>query len=182
LDGSNLRWEWDRKFGGWYRQGTRHQLFDKFHPEFGDAIELFMDTLALPLQNRILNEGWPSVVVFTEYWGISSFAGKHDPEDPKNLTIIDISPYKMEMLPPERFLEFTKDLPTPKYFGLMDWNYNFRRSIYDSRLYGVTFEGVVGKYSYGRNRVDMLKLKSKAWLDRVRIEFSEKEANEILRS
>jgi hypothetical protein len=48
LDGSNLRFEWDRK-QGWYKYGTQTQMLEASRPVLGEAIGLFLERLSDPL-------------------------------------------------------------------------------------------------------------------------------------
>src|SRR5271154_7039190 len=43
-DGSNLRFEWQRKGRQWMKYGTRTQLFNATTPTFGPAISVFHGT------------------------------------------------------------------------------------------------------------------------------------------
>jgi hypothetical protein len=45
-DGSNLRFEYNRRSKRWYKFGTRRRLFDHNDPEYGQAIPLFMNKYA----------------------------------------------------------------------------------------------------------------------------------------
>lgn len=80
IDGSNLRFEWARKTG-WSKFGTRHRLFDETDKDFGAAIPLFLNSLSEPLEKIIKDNRWEKVIVFCEFWGKNSFAGKHNPQD-----------------------------------------------------------------------------------------------------
>jgi hypothetical protein len=106
-DGSNLRWEWSKK-QGFYKFGTRTRLFDATDPVFGGAIPLFMDTVAKPVEARLLDaygKGLEQFIVYTEFLGDSSFAGNHVPEEEKYLRLFDVSVYKKGMIDPVRFVE-----------------------------------------------------------------------------
>lgn len=89
LDGSNLRFEWNRK-RGWNKFGTRRRLMDETDPEYGSAIQLFQETLAEGIEKVLKDEkayrGVERVTAFAEFYGPSSFAGWHDWNEPKQLT------------------------------------------------------------------------------------------------
>jgi len=104
LDGSNLRWLWtDKK--GWCRQGTRVRLFDQSDDMFGPAIEQFMNELADPLEQRIRDLRQKNFTVFTEWWGVKSFAGNHEADDPKFINVIEVADQKERMLDVYSYLE-----------------------------------------------------------------------------
>lgn len=120
IDGSNLRFEWTKK-RGWFKFGTRRGLFDESDPIFGEAVHMFNRELSKPLEKIFVAQGWIKVVAFAEFWGERNFAGFHEPDDPKTLTLIDISPYKKDILDPKEFVKLFGQFG-PRYFGLIPWN------------------------------------------------------------
>ncbi len=179
LDGSNLRWEWSKK-AGWHKFGTRRRLFDEKDEVFGEAIDLFKQKLAEPVERIAHDQRWPRIVAFTEFWGLESFAGLHEPEDSKFLTLFDIDVYKQGLIDPRKFLKLFDDLDIPRYLGKMKWTRGFVQSVRDGDI-PVTFEGVVGKAMAGRKRI-MAKAKTQAWVDRVIERYSSDEAESLIRS
>ncbi|MEK6832572.1 MAG: RNA ligase family protein [Nanoarchaeota archaeon] len=111
-DGSNLRWEWSKK-KGWNKFGTRNHLFDKNDLQFGQAIPLFLETIAPKLDDIIKQEfkNIDIVTVFTEYFGPSSFAGQHLPDEKKELRLFDVCPHKKCMMNPKDFINIFGSLP-----------------------------------------------------------------------
>lgn len=105
-DGSNLRFEWNKKFG-WTKFGTRTRLFDKSDDVFGDAIEIFLNQLAPELEKVFESKykGIQKIVVFCEYLGDNSFAGTHNKEDKKRLILFDVNLDKKGMVSPEEFVK-----------------------------------------------------------------------------
>jgi len=180
LDGSNLRFEWSRKTG-WFKFGTRKRLFDRNDPVFGQAIPLFMDTLAEPLAEIAYNNKWVNIVAFCEFWGKNSLAGRHNPEDPKNLTLFDVSIYRYGMLGPKEFLNHFKYLPIPNFLGVQKWNKSFVEKVRNSQFDKITFEGVVGK-SGDYDDLTLVKCKTNNWLDAIRRLYAEDEARKIINS
>lgn len=180
LDGSNLRMEWNKK-KGWYKYGTRHRLFDQTDPIFGPAILLFNNTLANSLEKIIQNQKWKSCVVFCEFWGANSFAGLHFPEDTKHLTLFDISPFNDPMLGPKIFLKLFGHLEIPKYLGYVNWTREFVKNVRNGLVEGITFEGVVGKNKDGKKAL-MAKAKTQAWIDKVKLKYSQDDAEKIINS
>ncbi len=144
-DGSNLRWEWSPK-KGWYKFGTRTQLFDASHPLFGQAIPIFMNTMAdeLARRGKALERGVQKIIVFTEFFGPSSFAGLHDEKELKELCLFDVNLHRRGIMRPRDFVKNFGDLPYAAKV-IYDGNLN-RQFIEDVRmgLYPVV-EGVVAK-------------------------------------
>ena len=178
IDGSNLRFEWSKK-RGWYKFGIRKRLFDETDITFGEAIPLFMETLADPLCSIAKKARWESVVVFCEFWGEKSFAGLHEPKDNKKLTVIDVAPYKQGILPPKEFLNLFGEYG-PKYFGIINWTRGFVKEVRNGNL-DTTFEGVVGKNIDG-NKIVMYKAKTQKWIDAVLQLYGQEEGKKIIES
>lgn len=107
-DGSNLRFEYSKK-QGWHKFGTRHTLFDKSHETFGPAVDLFLnkygDELPKVFKTEKLFRGVDRVIVFCEFFGANSFAGDHQPDDPKDVVLFDVNPITKGMLAPKQFLD-----------------------------------------------------------------------------
>lgn len=174
LDGSNLRFEWSRK-PGWYKFGTRNRLFDESDEVFGEAIPLFMSTLAEPLAKIAYNNKWGNIVAFAEFWGPNSLGGLHNPSDEKRLTLFDVNIHKKGLLGPVDFRKnFEGVVDTPKYLGKYCWNKNFLNCVRNCEIEGITFEGVVGK-AIVKNRLVMAKAKTNVWIDEIRSRFVDAE-------
>lgn len=144
-DGSNLRWEWSPK-QGWHKFGTRHELFNATNPLFGQAIPIFMDTMADEIVKRCksVERGVQRINVFTEFLGPSSFAGLHDEKEPKELRLFDVVLFKRGLMPANQFVRTFGDLP---YAAQVIYRGNLNRQfIEDVRmgLYPVN-EGVIAK-------------------------------------
>lgn len=180
LDGSNLRAEWSRK-RGWYKFGTRERLVDATDPDFGDAPGLFRQTLADCLERIARKARWNHLVVFMEYWGAESVAGRHVAGDPKSLTVFDAAPEKEGLLGPREFLRHFADAPIPGFLGRFRWTRGFVDRVRQGDVGPVTMEGVVGKARIGRELV-MAKAKTQAWIDRVRRRLEPAEAEKVLAS
>jgi hypothetical protein len=181
LDGSNLRFEWNRK-QGWYKTGSRHVLLDETHPILGGAVPLFHSSLADPLARIARDNRWDSLVVFAEYWGPQSFAGLHVPGDPMKLTLFDAAPYKQGIMPPQDFLKLFGHLEIPRYLGKINWTRAFVTQVWRREIEGITFEGVVGKAKEGRHDLVMAKAKTEGWITQVRARFAPEEAEKIIAS
>jgi hypothetical protein len=179
LDGSNLRFEWSRK-RGWYKYGTRHRLFDQSDPDFGVAISLFQESHGSQIARVAKKEGWDQIVAFAEFYGDRSFAGLHEPDDPKKLALFDVAVHKKGLLGPRDFIKLFGDLPTPKFLGRYNWTRGFVEMIRTNPTSEITFEGAVGKMMDGRKLI-MAKAKTQAWIDKVKARYGA-EAEKILQS
>jgi hypothetical protein len=191
LDGSNLRVEWSRKHKQWTKFGTRTRLFDASDWQFGRVIKIFSETLAEPLAKIATDQRWENVVVFTEHWGPSSFAGCHhdaqnqplDPDDKMRLDLIDVAPYKHGFLGPAEYLKLFDGLPMAKFLGRFNWTRGFVDRVASGEIEGVTFEGVVGKAGRGKDHdLVMAKAKTRAWIDKVQALYAADEAERLINS
>ena len=111
-DGSNLRWEWSPK-KGWHKFGTRRHLFDATDEIFGEAIPLFMNTMADEIVYRTKQavRNPQRITAFTEFFGENSFAGSHITSDPKELRLFDVYLFKQGLMPVKDFQKTYGDLP-----------------------------------------------------------------------
>lgn len=183
LDGSNLRFEYSRK-QGWHKFGTRNRLFDHTDPDFGLAIPLFLEFWQDKLNEVIKTNRWDHLIVFMEFWGQNSFAGKHEKQDPKTLTLFDACPNKKGILGPKEFLDNFKHLRIANFLGCFNWTRGFVdriRTGKDEISPKVTFEGVVGKSGSGHKLV-MAKAKTQAWVDKVLAQYGPVEGQKIVES
>ena len=162
-DGSNLRWEWSSK-KGWYKFGTRTRLFNETDPIFAPAIPLFMETMADELVERFkdIEKGISSAIVFTEYFGIQSFAGGHVEDDPKYLKLFDVNLYKRGIMAPRQFVKNFGFLP---YAAKVVYDGTLNKSFIDDVRNGryQVDEGVVAK-----GDSFMVKIKTLAYLDKLK--------------
>jgi hypothetical protein len=185
LDGTNLHWCWDRDFG-WHAFGTRRDEFNltpdgtaafaAAHPGLEEAPGLFLEMLAEPL-DRVLRDHsdyreHASFTAFTEFLGPNSFAGMHRPGDPKKLTLFDAAADGYGFVGPAAFVAHFGHLPTP-------------RVVYRGKLTGAFLEGVrTGKYDVaegvvckggpGGDDVWMVKVKTNAYLEKLKAVFGAK--------
>lgn len=190
-DGSNLRFEWNRK-RGWHKFGTRTRLFNQDDWQFGRALPLFQRTLAESLSKIFMAQRWEQCVVFTEHWGPNSFAGTHhapqtneplDPDETMRLDLIDVAPHRQGLLGPAAFVKLFSDLPSAKFLGRFHWTRGFVERVWRGEIEGITFEGVVGKTGNGKTHdLVMAKAKTKAWVDKVRARYAPEEADRLVSS
>lgn len=180
LDGSNLRFEWDRKHG-WHRFGSRRRVLERNDPTFGGAMAIFESTLAEPIERVAVDQSWSALVAFAEFWGPGSLAGQHVPGAEQYLSLFDVAPYRHGFVGPERFLELFGECPTPRYLGEHQWDDDFVAKVRAGQLDGVTFEGVVGKAG-DRHRLVMVKAKTQAWVDAVLARYGTEQGSTLAES
>jgi hypothetical protein len=164
-DGSNLRWEWNKK-RGWFKFGTRTELFDPKHPLWGQALPLFRE-IAHDIEDRIYASDWryrnlQRITVFTEFFGPSSFAGTHDEKEQKQLKLIDVHLFKKGIMPPRWFKDTFSGAP---YAAEVIYEGNLNKEFIQDIRSGKypVWEGVVAKGEDFRVKIKteayMLKLK-----------------------
>ena len=180
LDGSNLRFEWERK-RGWFRFGSRRRVINENHEIFGNSMDLFLRQFAESFEKHAVNQKWSGITVYCEFWGTNSFAGEHDLEDEKFLTPIDIAVYKRGMMDTDDFLKTFGNIFDLRYLGLLTWDRKFVNQVENSCYPKMAFEGVVGKNGKGHKRVG-IKLKSKVWIARVIEMYGEEKGQKIVES
>ena len=184
-DGTNLHWDWDRDFG-WHAFGTRRDEFnlteagvEQFavrHAHLRECVEVFRETLADGLE-RVFREcpayaGFPSFKAFTEFLGPNSFAGLHKEDGPKELLLFDVWAEPFGMVGPVRFVADFGHLPSPAvvYQGKLTGKFaeDVRTGQYD------VAEGVVCKGGDGGPDVWMVKIKTYAYLERLKQAFADR--------
>ncbi len=180
IDGSNLRFEWEKK-KGWFRFGSRRRLLDESHDEFGMAMDLFRNNFADEFAKLAVQSNWNSIMVFCEFWGAKSFAGQHEESDPKFLTPIDVAIYKKGLLASAEFVQHFENKFDIGYLGTRTWDDHFVQSVIGSTLPDMAFEGVIGKSGSGHKQL-AIKLKSQAWKDKVLQKYGEVEGQKIIES
>jgi len=184
-DGTNLHWDWDRDFG-WHAFGTRRdvfnltdageELFARRHAHLRQCVEVFRGTLADGL-GRVFAEhpayaSYQSLKAFTEFLGPNSFAGLHKEDDPKELRLFDVLAEPFGMIGPHQFVADFGHLP-------------IARVVYEGRLTGkfaedvragkyAVAEGVVCKGGSGGADVWMVKVKTYAYLERLKQAFADR--------
>ncbi len=177
-DGSNLRWEWTKK-NGWWKHGTRERLFGIDEPPYNLAVPIFMETMGPRIKTVVTTEhpGIQNFTVFTELFGPQSFAGSHH-APPDTLKLLDVwIPHLNDFIEPRRFLKLFADddwCALEVYYGNLN-----NQLIADVRqkgevdIFGKVFkldEGLVCKGTH-RGKTWMVKLKTQAYLDRLKSTF-----------
>jgi hypothetical protein len=180
LDGSNFRAKWTQK-RGFDVFGTRTQLIDETSEFWSDMVVKFKNTVQKPLDNLFRKDkdfrDVREIIVFGEYFGENSYAGRHE-EEPRKIVVFDIMVgHKLrKFIKPREFIKKTKDvIETPRvvYEGNMN----------DSLIARVradefnTFEGVIckGTQSVGNasGGIWMCKIKTQKYLDSLKTKFGD---------
>ena len=172
-DGSNLRWEWSKK-QGWCKFGTRHRLFGHDEEPYNQAIPIFLNELAPSIEDIVRHEfkGLQKFIAFTEFFGPSSFAGNHELTEPKELVLIDVNIHPKGIIVPRLFLDLFGDQP---YAPLLIYEGNLNQKLIEdvrSGIYPVE-EGIVCKGADRRNTPWMVKIKTNAYLDKLKNRFGD---------
>ena len=184
-DGTNLHWDWDRDFG-WHSFGTRRDEFDlseagvaRFtaaHAHLHECVGVFRSTLAEGLEAVFTGHeaylGIAAFRAFTEFLGPNSFAGLHKADDPKRLVLFDVRAEPTGMIGPERFVADFGHLPIARVVYRGKLTGKFAEDVRTGR-YGVT-EGVVCKGGSGGPDLWMAKIKTYAYLERLKRAFGER--------
>jgi hypothetical protein len=164
LDGSNIRVEWTPK-GGFTKFGARRRLLDPNEEPLGEAVTL-INELTGEIGKRLKKERVQKATCYFEFYGDNSFAGSHEDEEHR-VVLFDIDFFKKGLIPPKDFIKLTEGLPVPEMVYHGNANGDFIKSIIEGTHPGVTDEGVVCKY-LDKKITKMFKIKSKAWIDRLK--------------
>ena len=109
--------------------------------------------------------------MFTEYFGPNSFAGLHKPDDPKRLVLFDVQAEPDGMLGPDRFIADFGHLPIARVVYRGKLSGKFAEEVRTGK-YGV-MEGVVCKGGSGGPDLWLAKIKTYAYLERLKRAFGE---------
>jgi hypothetical protein len=174
LDGSNVRVVVDKeaiKSGTLTKFGKRHGLLDDKTPFLIESKDL-ISVLSKNLIQMVKDSKWQEATFFFEFYGDSSFSGAHF-DEPHRVSLIDIDAYKKGILPPDQFLALseTYNIPHPRMLRLGKIDQDFKKSVENSTIEGMTFEGVVCK-----NSTSTFKIKSNAWLAKLKEKCGNDEA------
>jgi hypothetical protein len=173
LDGSNLRFEWTKK-RGWYKFGTRRRLFDQSDSEYGQSIETFLkkygDAIPKTLHDEKDYRGVNECIVFCEFFGEHSFAGFHEPTEPKDVVLIDVCPYKKGIVAPRLFVKHFGHLHIPAVIYDGNFTKEFIQDVREGKY--LVKEGVVAKGNKPDGKAPhnlwMAKCKTNWWFQELR--------------
>lgn len=165
IDGSNIRAEWSSKKKFW-KFGTRNRLVSEDEKPFGESIGLVKAKYEKDLSDIFKKLRYQKVICFFEFYGPNSEFGIHQEEE-HDMILFDVNPYKKGLTPPRDFLKNYGDLHVPNMVYYGNYNSEFASAVKRGSLEGMTFEGVVCK-GVRSNQVVMFKIKSDAWMHRLR--------------
>jgi hypothetical protein len=184
-DGTNLHWDWDRDFG-WHGFGTRRDEFsltalgiEQFqckHAHLRQCVDVFWATLAEGVE-KVFREHpahveFQAAKIFTEFLGPNSFAGLHKEDDPKELRLFDVLVEPHGMIGPHQFVADFGHLPVARVVFEGKLTGKFTDDVRQGK-YGVA-EGVVCKGGKGGPDLWMVKIKTYAYLERLKQAFAER--------
>lgn len=146
-DGSNFRAKWTQK-QGFNLFGTRTQLIDEKTEFWGEIVTIFNDKYKEQLENKFKRDkefrNYREIIVFGEFFGEHSFAGRHENE-PHDLVFFDVlTGYKnRKFVPPLEFIkEFQDVVPIPWVVYVGNLNEKFIEDIRNDKILD---EGVICK-------------------------------------
>lgn len=177
LDGSNFRAKWSPK-KGFHLFGTRTQLISESTPYWGSVVTLFKETIEQPLHELFVKKFSKenNIIVFSEYYGENSYAGRHE-EEVHEIVPFDILIEKTrKFLLPQHFIETINNsvkIPRVVYEGKITEEFieKVRNGEFDNK------EGVIckGMQTYGNyaGGVLMHKIKTYAYLESLKNRFGD---------
>lgn len=182
-DGTNLHWEWERDFG-WHSFGARRDEFnlnasgiENFalaHLNLRGCAELFLENLAAGIEKVFTDNdhyrSYDNCKVFTEFLGPNSFAGLHRDEEPKQLVLFDVLVEPFGIIGPQQFLADFGHLNTAKVVYTGKLTGQFTEDVRAGK-YQVD-EGVVCKGGTGGADVWMVKIKTRAYMEKLKQQFA----------
>lgn len=180
LDGSNFRAKWTQK-RGFDVFGTRTQLIDETSEFWSDMVVVFKNTVQKPLDDLFRKDkefrDVREIIVFGEYFGENSFAGRHE-EEPRKIVVFDfmIGHKLRKFMKPRDFIKKTKDIiETPRVVYEGNMNEDLIRRVRADEFN--TFEGVIckGTQSVGNasGGIWMCKIKTQKYLDSLKNRFGD---------
>jgi len=175
IDGSNIRCEWSRK-RGWYKFGSRTRLLSESDTTLGRAIPVFKHKYGDAIHDILVKglKNPESAIVYCEFFGPGSFAGNHRMVDKQHMDLVlfDVDIYRKGLLPPDQFVDHfgALDIPVLCYRGPLTTAYVENVKADSEELE----EGVVVKTVY-KKQVDMCKIKTRFWLQRLKTKTGEVE-------
>ena len=173
IDGSSFRAQFNHK-RGFYKFGTRNTIIDKNNNDFADAIDIFLNKYSESLSKIFFTKEFRNsqdFIVYGEYYGENSFAGRHRMSDKKDIIIFDINQYKKGFLPPLDFIDKFGHTGIPSIIYHGEYNNELIDGVRENK-YNLS-EGVICKGCSQKN-IWMSKIKTKNWLSRVKELHGEK--------
>jgi len=184
-DGTNTHFAWDRDFG-WHAFGTRRDGFNlteqgisefsQRHQQLREVVSVFDATLAAPLDGIFRSHPaylpFNEIVAFAEFHGPGSFAGLHKQDDIKTLTLFDIKLCDFGLLAPSQFVDDFCHLNAARVIFKGKFTGAFTEDVRQGKFN--VAEGVVCKGGNGGEDLWMAKVKTDAYMDRLKTAFGNK--------
>lgn len=173
LDGSNLRFEWNKK-RGFYKFGSRNVMIDENSEQFGVGIKIFKEKYEENLNRVFTSKKYKDIlsfVCFGEFVGKKSAFGQHDfNNDEFDVVLFDIDRYKKGLIHPKDFVDDFGEFGIPKIIYQGNLNKEFVNRV-ENNEFNLS-EGVIckGKISTkkGQEQLYYCKIKTNDWLARLR--------------
>ena len=178
LDGSNFRAKWTEK-KGFTLFGTRTQLIDETTEFWGQCVTLFQDTLAAKLHHVLKCDAMNKreAIVFAEFFGPNSFAGRHENE-PHSIVPFDIliGHKQRKFMRPQDFVGLADEgIPIPRVIGRMNLTDQLIQDVRNDKFN--TFEGVICKGTQlvgnAAGGIWMCKIKTQNYLNKLKERFTD---------
>ena len=190
-DGQNFVVKYNAKSKNFDCFGSRKQLVDETHEQFGNVVRLFKEEIQDELLSLIkkntgkhkLFEGISEIYFYFEYWGEHSFCGMHQKDDEMHLILIGIWLKKKGYIEPIDFVAFTNNssIESAEVIYIGKLNQSFIEKIQNNEWmqkeceFPSVKEGVVCKRSHQKKgqRLPKVKIKTNWWLNEVKKNYPE---------
>ncbi len=180
LDGSNFRAKFTQK-QGFHVFGTRTQLIDETSEFWGDMVKVFKDKLESPLYELFKKSkdfrDYREIIVYGEYLGENSFAGRHEPNEDHEIIIFDVllGHKQRKFLKPREFIKIIgKEVSIPDVVHEGNLNDEFIKTIRENTTLkeGVICKGTEPSGAFAGG-VWTCKIKTQAYLDKLKNKFGD---------
>lgn len=167
LDGSNVSSLIDRK--GNFRFYKRGGLLDDSTPFLKEAETLIPEKYGETMRKMLKDQRWDRATFFFEFLGPDSSFGWHAAE-PHTVTLFDIHVERQGFLEPKDFVKLCRGVDTARLLHVGNFTKDIADAVSNGTLDGMTFEGVVCKGTWDKQRQmpRMFKWKNLAWLKKLR--------------
>lgn len=186
LDGSNLRFMWNKK-RGFYKYGSRNVLIDENSEPLGVGIRIFKEKYEESLSKIFTSKKYKDIdsfVCFGEFVGKKSAFGKHDFEnDDFDVILFDIDRYKKGFITPKEFIDDFGHVGIPKLVYNGNLNKDFVNRVKNNEF--ELSEGVICKGKIqtkkGIEQLYYCKIKTDDWFNRLRMLNDERLINDEIK-
>lgn len=186
LDGSNIRVKWTQK-KGFCLHGSRTQLIDHTHADLGLAVEIsrgVCDRYDEMFRKEKIFRGVNEIIVFGEFLGPDSFAGKHTNDKSEMrftpFDVMTILKNDRRFMKPQDFIEYADkySIPHPEVIYEGNLTDDFIRRVREEEIHPDLGEGVVCKgteyVGNAAGHIWMCKIKTQRYLDKLKTLYGER--------